>query len=85
MFTSNIFTCLAFLLQYIYYLDIQFKITFVWLFGDVAFVNISAVLLPHLNILHNVLKQKETKRKKSTVIYWIEEQIILQTRLFLLI
>lgn len=85
MFTSNTFTCLAFLLQYIYYLDIQFKITFVWLFGDVAFVNISAVLLPHLNILHNVLKQKETKRRKSTVIYWIEEQIILQTRLFLLI
>lgn len=69
MFTSNTFTCLAFLLQYIYYLDIQFKITFVWLFGDVAFVNISAVLLPHLNILHNVLKQKETKRRKSTVIY----------------
>ena len=85
MFTSNTFTCLAFLLQYIYYLDIQFKITFVWLFGDVAFVNISAVLLPHLNILHNVLKQKKTKRRKSTVIYWIEEQIILQTRLFLLI
>ena len=52
---------------------------------NVAFVNISAVLLPHLNILHNVLKQKETKRRKSTVIYWIEEQIILQTRLFLLL
>lgn len=63
-------------------MHIHFKITFVWLFGDVAFVNISAVLLPHLNILHNVLKQKETKRRKSTVIYWIE-QIILQTRLFL--
>ena len=53
--------------------------------GDVAFVNISAVLFPRLNILHHVLKQKETKRRKSTVIYWIEEQIILQTRLFLLI
>ena len=78
MFTSNIFTCLAFLLQYIYYLDIQFKITFVWLFGDVAFVNISAVLLPHLNILHNVLKQKETK--SNTNIMWFALSIAMNVQ-----
>lgn len=84
MFTSNTFTCLAFLLQYIYYLDIQFKITFVWLFGDVAFVNISAVLAS-FKYIAQCFKTKGNKKKEIHSDLLIEEQIILQTRLFLLI